>query len=114
MAGHDWDRLLRFWRGRVNGKLDSGSVLQWKCPEAFKRGAEACWVGTLHAQLPCQQGERTVGMICSHSVQQGRLVEGVQNKVVLQPQPGTTVHSGGSGGCGPQCAVRVVGWELFT
>ena len=50
------ERLLAFWRGGVYGKPDSDSMLQQECPERlFKRGAKACWAGTLcAATLPAR------------------------------------------------------------
>ena len=58
----------------------------------FKRAAEVCLAGTLHVQLPCQQGGRTVGAICSQSIHLGSLIKGVQSEVVSWPQPGTVVQ----------------------
>ena len=61
----------------------------------FLRGAEACWAGTLHTQLLCQQGKRIEDSICSKSVQLGKFIKKkkkVQNKGVSQPQPGASAE----------------------
>ena len=39
-----------------------------------------------HMQLPCQQGERIEGRVCSHSVQLRRLIRKVQSKGISHSQ----------------------------
>ena len=43
-----------------------------------------------HMQLPCQQGERIEGRVCSHSVQLRRLVRKVQSKGISHSQHSTS------------------------
>ena len=63
------------------------------------------------AQLPHQQAERIVGMICFQSVHLGGLIKEVQSEVVSWTQLGIAVKSGE---CRLQCAERAIGWELCT
>lgn len=65
MDNHDCERFGGLWRDDVCGKLGSGSVLQWVCPERlFKSGAEMCWKATLcTAALPPKATDGKHGLL---------------------------------------------------
>ena len=67
-----------------------------------------------HAQLPCQQGERMEGAVCSHSVKLGREIRQVHNKEISQPHPGAAGRAEAvqNREFRTLSALRAVGWEL--
>ena len=67
-----------------------------------------------HEQLPCNQGERSEGAVCSHSVQLGRLIRKEQSEGISLPWTGAadTADAVQSGECRPLYATRGMGWEL--
>ena len=58
VARHDCERLLAFWRSSVNGKPDSGLVLQWVSHKDTLKGELNCAGQRSQVQLPAKGQDR--------------------------------------------------------